>query len=123
MKRISLEKGLNTVERLGFYVRDEGLLESALARPVASAFGAPAYPTLPLAAAAQTESLTRNHPLLDGNKRTAFILLIVFLRRNDAQLVAEDNAVFNYILDVAQGKLSLEESADFIQANIRRWQD
>ncbi|GFZ84065.1 type II toxin-antitoxin system death-on-curing family toxin [Nesterenkonia alkaliphila] len=123
MERIALEQALEVIERLGFYVRDEGLLESALARPVTAVFGNPAYPTLQPAAAAQTESLARNHSLLDGNKRSTFFLLNVFLSLNDAQLVAEDDAVFNYILDAAQGKLSLEESAEFIQANVRRWQD
>lgn len=123
MRRLSLEAALSVVERLGFYVRDEGLLESALARPVTSVFGAPTYPSIGLAAAAQTESLARNHPLRDGNKRTAFVLLIVFLRRNGARLTAENDAAFDYILDVAQGKLSLEEPASFLEANIQRWQD
>lgn len=123
MRRIGLEAALSVVERLGFYVRDEGLLESALARPVTSVFGVATYPSLELAAVAQTESLARNHALRDGNKRTAFILLIAFLRRNGARLVAEDAAAFDNILDVAQGKLSLEESAAFLEANIQRWQD
>lgn len=81
------------------------LLRYLPSRPVASVFGASTYLTVELAAAAQTESLARNHALRDGNKRTAFILLIVFLRRNGARLTADNDAVFDYILDLAQGKL------------------
>ena len=121
MERITLEEALGLVERLGFYVRDEGLLESALARSVASMFGQPAYPLLPLAAAAQTESLARNHALVDGNKRTTFVLLNVFLSLNGARLEVENDAFFDYILAVAQGKLSLEESAEFIARHLHPW--
>ena len=122
MLRIRLEQALKVItQRLGFYIKDEGLVESALARPATTVSGSPAYASLALAAAAQTESLARNHALLDGNKRTAFTLLHVFLSLNDAQLKAEDNALFDYILDVAQGKLSLEESAEFIQRHLQPW--
>ncbi|WP_267873174.1 type II toxin-antitoxin system death-on-curing family toxin [Nesterenkonia sedimenti] len=67
--------------------------------------------------------MARNHPLRDGNKRTALILLIIFLRRNGARLIADDDAVFDYILDVAQGNLALEASAEFLEANLQRWAD
>lgn len=123
MERVTLEQALGVVNRLGFYARDEGLLDSALSRPTTAVFGNPAYPVLPLAAAAQTESLSRHHALMDGNKRTTFFLLNVFLSLNDAQLVADDDAVFDYILDIAQGTLDLEASAEFIAASIRRWED
>lgn len=123
MERVPLELALGVIGRLGFYVRDEGLLESALARPATTVYGTPAYPSLAQAAAAQSESLARNHALADGNKRTTFVLLNVFLSLNDLQLVADNDATFDYILDVAQGKLGLEESAAFLEADIRRWQD
>ncbi len=61
---------LQVTERYGFYVRDAGLLASALARPSASMFGTDAYATFDRKAAALLESLVRNHPLVDGNKRT-----------------------------------------------------
>lgn len=121
MERVPLEGALAVVERLGFHIRDEGLLESGLARPVTTVFGRRAYPGLTLAAAAQSESLARNHALVDGNKRSTFFLLTVFLSLNDGQLVAENDAVFDYIVALAQGQLTLEESAAFLEATIRRW--
>ena len=54
-------------------VRDAGLLESALARPQSTVFGADAYPTLHTKAAALLHSLARNHALVDGNKRLAWL--------------------------------------------------
>ncbi|WP_022873851.1 type II toxin-antitoxin system death-on-curing family toxin [Nesterenkonia alba] len=121
MVRIELDEALTLLERKGLHVRDAGLLDSALARPAATAFGEPAYGTVSLAAAAQTESLARNHPLFDGNKRTAVYLLFVFLRLNGYLLKVPDDALYTYILNVAQGSLTLEESAAFLQKHITPW--
>lgn len=63
-------------------LRDRGLLESAVARPMASAFGDDVYPSLFEKAAALLDSLSRNHPFVDGNKRTATIALDQFLKKN-----------------------------------------
>ena len=63
-------------------VRDEGLLQSAVARPQASAFGLDAYPDDWGKAAALLQSLTVNHPFVDGNKRTAWQSAYVFLGLN-----------------------------------------
>ena len=63
-------------------VRDYGLLESALARPQTTVFGADAYPDLPTKAAALLHSLARNHALVDGNKRLAWLATYVFLDIN-----------------------------------------
>ncbi|MBX9811051.1 MAG: type II toxin-antitoxin system death-on-curing family toxin, partial [Burkholderiales bacterium] len=71
-------------------VRDEGLLESALARPQQShAYGDPA-PDLADLAAALAYGLARNHPFVDGNKRTAHVAYRTFLALNGAELVATD---------------------------------
>lgn len=122
MHRVRVDEALELLTVRGLYVRDVGLLDSALARPVASAFGQPAYGSLALAAAAQTESLARNHPLVDGNKRAAVYLLFVFLRLNGCRLEATGDELFTYILDVAQGKRDLESSAEFIAEHLVAWQ-
>ena len=67
-------------------IRDIGLLESAAARPQATAFGSDAYPDLDSKAAALLHSLARNHALVDGNKRLALGALIAFYGINGRQL-------------------------------------
>lgn len=87
-----------------FQVRDHGLLESALARPQASAFGQDAYSTLELKAAALTHSVVRNHGLVDGNKRLGLAALIVFLGVNGCRLTWSNDDAYTFIVDIASGK-------------------
>lgn len=89
----------------GVAVRDQGLLESALARPQASAFGADAYGSLPRKAAALTHSLARNHGLVDGNKRLSLAALIAFLGLNGRTLTWSNDDAYAFIVDVASGNL------------------
>lgn len=70
------------VHHLGFHLRDAGLLSSAIARSRTTVFGEDAYPDLPTKAAALFESLVRNRPLPDGNKRLAVVLTWTFLLNN-----------------------------------------
>lgn len=93
-------------------IRDLGLLQSAVARPQASAFGEDAYPTLPLKAAALMESLARNHALIDGNKRLAWHATMVFCFLNDMTVQPPDvDAAEQFVLSVAQGQLALADIA------------
>jgi death-on-curing protein len=105
------EDALAVVARLGLYLRDEGLLFSALARPAASAFGVDAYQTLELKAAALITSIARNHALLDGNKRTAWVLTVAFLNINGFDVEMTQDQKFDLVLAVAQGSLELDEIA------------
>ncbi len=93
-------------------VRDVGLLESAIARPQASAFGEDAYPDLHLKAAALLESLARNHPLVDGNKRLAWVATRYFLIKNgtDARPPSASEGD-RFIREVAQGSVELVDLA------------
>ena len=93
-------------------IRDIGLLESAIYRPMSSAFGADAYPTLHLKAAALLESLARNHALVDGNKRSAWLACWLFLRLNGQRLDVAPDAAFDLIIGVAEGQIELSEAAD-----------
>lgn len=86
-------------------VRDLGLLESALARPQATAFGTEAYPTIEEKAAALVHSLVRNHALLDGNKRLGLMGLVVFLGVNGHRLTWSDDEAYDFIIEVAEGRL------------------
>lgn len=115
---LTLEDGLLIVGRLGFHVRDAGLLASALARPAASLFGADAYANLELKAAALLESLARNHPVIDGNKRTAWTTLVAFLWINGCRPAMSTDAAFELIVGVAAGEIALAESARRIRESV-----
>lgn len=90
-------------------VHDVGLLLSALGRPRATVFGEEAYPTLAGKAAALLESLARNHALIDGNKRSAFMALLVFAELNDHLLTVPEEEAVPLVLAVAQGQMTQEE--------------
>jgi len=99
-------------------LRDEGLLLSALARPQnLLAYGQPA-PDLASLAAAYAYGIARNHPFVDGNKRTALVAARTFLILNGVDLEAtQDDKVLTF-LSLAEGALSEEELADWIRKRI-----
>lgn len=99
-------------------VRDYGLLESALARPRASVFGADAYPDLHLKAAALLHSLARNHALVDGNKRLAWTACRTFLAINEQWISAPEDDRFDFVIQVATGALA---DLDTIADRLRTW--
>jgi death-on-curing protein len=94
-------------------VRDYGLLEAALARPQATAFGSDAYPGLDAKAAALLHLLAKNHALIDGNKRLALAATIAFYGVNGYRLTLTNDEAYELIIDVAAGKL---DSVDDIAA-------
>lgn len=93
-------------------VRDVGLLDSAAARPQSSAFGEDAYPALALKAAALLHSIARNHALVDGNKRLAWLATVVLLDLNGHRPDLTRDAAFDLVMDVAEGKADVQEVAD-----------
>lgn len=100
-------------------VRDTGLLQSALGRPAASAFGADAYPDLPAKAAALLQSLARNHALVDGNKRCAWVATRTFLRLNGADLALGQDEAYQLVMNVATGQLrDVAKIAEVIAQNL-----
>lgn len=84
-------------------LRDAGLLESAAHRPSAAMFGEEAYPDLIDKAAALLQSLAVNHPLFDGNKRTAWLSCVTFLAMNGVELRPDIDAAERLVIDVATG--------------------
>ncbi len=94
-------------------LRDEGLLESALARPRNVWSYAPDA-TLPRLAGEYGFGLARNHPFLDGNKRTAFVAMNVFLILNGFEVEAPEEEVVEVMLRVADGSLDLEGLVQWI---------
>jgi len=102
------EQAVIAAVHLGLYIRDEGLLFSALARPATSVFGNDAYETLELKAAALLTSVARNHALIDGNKRFSWYLTLAFFRLNGYRVVMSNVEAFDLVLAVAQGSLELD---------------
>lgn len=99
-------------------VRDEALLESALSRPQQLyAYGEPA-PDLADLAASLAFGLARNHPFVDGNKRTAAVMCETFIELNGARLEADDAELFPLFLSLAEGQLAPEEFAAWLRAHI-----
>jgi death-on-curing protein len=86
-------------------IRDRGLLESALARPRASALGDAAYRGVHEKAAALLHSLARNRALVDGNKRLALAATIAFYGLNGRRLVLTNAEAYRLVIDVAAGHL------------------
>jgi death-on-curing protein len=98
-------------------IRDVGLLESALARPINKlAYG---ESDLAVLAAAYGFGIARNHPFVDGNKRTALASMIVFLGLNRVDLDAPPEEATAIILGLAAGEIGEEALAHWIRDHIR----
>ena len=98
-------------------LRDEGLFDSALARPLnLAAYGDPDIASL---AAAYGVGLAKNHPFVDGNKRVAFLAVGLFLAANGYRLTASQVDATLTVLAVAAGELSDEAFADWIRSHMQ----
>ena len=86
-------------------IRDENALEAALARPP-HRYAHARRANLPVLAASYGYGLARNHPYRDGNKRTAFLVMIVFLELNGRELEASEAEVVTMMLKLSAGELS-----------------
>jgi death-on-curing protein len=115
---LDLEDLLSIVRAIGIGpVRDLGLLDSAAARPRASAFAEDAYPTIELKTAALLHSLARNHPLADGNKRLSWLAVVIFLDLNGCEGTLSDGEAYQLVMDVACGDIELEEIVRRLQVS------
>lgn len=96
-------------------LRDEGLFDSALARPLnLAAYGEPDTADL---AASYAVGLAKNHPFVDGNKRTAFVAMELFLALNGTELTAGDTDCVLTMLAVAAGDMDESTLADWLRRN------
>jgi death-on-curing protein len=87
-------------------IRDEGLLESALARPRNRFCYSQSPPSLARLAAAYAFGIVRNHPFVDGNKRTGLVLAFVFLDLNGVEIRASEEDALRIFIDLASGALT-----------------
>jgi death-on-curing protein len=99
-------------------IRDEGLLESALARPQQlHHYGSPTFAEM---AAAYAAGIVKNHPFLDGNKRTGFMMGAGFLERNGYEFFASEADVVIRTLALAAGEMTEAAYADWLKDNSKR---
>lgn len=101
-------------------VRDIGLLQAAVARPQASAFGEDAYPGLDQKAAALLHSIVASHPLVDGNKRLGWVALRLFYRMNGTDIHPPADEAFDLVVGVAAGTI---DDVAAIAARLAAWRN
>lgn len=100
--------------------RDAGLLDSAIACPRQKfAYGSPT-PAIPELAASLAFGLARNHPFIDGNKRTAAVACETFLNFNDFDLTASDEEMYLTFFNLAAGALTEEQLADWLTTHTKK---
>ena len=100
-------------------IRDQGLLESAVFRPQATFGGQDLYPDLFAKATALGYSIIKNHPFVDGNKRTGFEALRLMLRINGFNLKASDNEKFQFVMNVAEGKNTEHQMLTWVKGHTK----
>lgn len=95
-------------------MRDEGLLESAVYRAQASFAGQDLFPDLISKVAAMGHSLLSNHPFVDGNKRVAYEAMRLMLRMNGIDIIASPDNIYKFVMESAQGQLSVDKMAEWL---------
>lgn len=115
---LELADALYVIKALGFFVKDVGLLDSALARPQTTVFGEDAYPTLELKAAALSHSVAKNHALVDGNERTTWTLMVAFLFQNGYKHNFTEPEGMEFVLGIATDEITLEQAAEMIRQHL-----
>jgi death-on-curing protein len=99
-------------------LRDEGLLQAALARP-RQLFAYAESPSLIEMAAAYTVGIVRNHPFLDGNKRTGFVVGVLFLETNGCRFTAPEEDATRAVLDLAAGLVDEKGFVAWLKNHVR----
>ena len=118
IKYLDLEDAIQLVGAVGFFVKDLGLLDSALARPKTSIFGEDAYTTLELKGASLMHSVIKNHPMIDGNKRTAWILMVTFMALNGLEVEMTTETGMMLAIGLATDELTLDQAAELIKNHL-----
>jgi death-on-curing protein len=96
-------------------VRDEGLLKSAIERPFSGFGEAEFYPTPEAKAGAILESIVKNHPFIDGNKRTGYVLMRLILMQFGKDITATQDEKYELVISVASGKIDFQEIVSWIE--------
>ncbi|GAB3937198.1 type II toxin-antitoxin system death-on-curing family toxin [Larkinella terrae] len=98
-------------------VRDESIMLSAIARPYSGFGDTEFYPTPIEKAAAIIESIVKNHPFVDGNKRTGYVLMEIMLRTNNLFISASQEERYSFVIQIATGELNYDGIVSWIKKN------
>jgi death-on-curing protein len=98
-------------------IRDLGGLESAIARPYQSFAAEDLYPTCFEKAAAIGESIIMNHPFIDGNKRTGYVLMELLLRIEEIKINASDDDLYTFVIKISTGEFKFEQIVEWLNQN------
>lgn len=101
-------------------IRDEQALASALARPMATFDALDLYPSPEEKAAALAESLIKNHPFIEGNMRTAYVLMRLLLLEGGMELQASHDERHDLILDIATSRYGYEQIVHWLRQHMKR---
>lgn len=99
-------------------IRDENLLKSALLRPYSGIESKEFYPNFEDKAAALFESIITNHPFIDGNKRTAYVLMRLTLLNANLDIDANEDDKFKFVLLAAEGKLNFDQIINWVKTHL-----
>ena len=99
-------------------IRDKNILDSALNRPFQTFEGKDLYPTSIDKASALIESVVKNHPFIDGNKRTGYVLMRLLLLNNGLDIQATRNEKYEFVIAIANGKFDYEHIKEWIEKRL-----
>jgi death-on-curing protein len=100
-------------------IRDQGLLEAAISRFQQTFDGQELYPTIEDKASAIIESFVGNHPFIDGNKRTGYVLMRLFLLKNGKDINATEDEKYEFVISIASGQLDFDAIKSWIERKIK----
>jgi death-on-curing protein len=98
-------------------IRDEGLMESAIARPYQTFGGEDLYPSAIMKAAAIAESIIINHPFVDGNKRTGFLAMLAVLEEKNISIIAANTDIYFFVIKISTGEIKFDQIVEWLKTN------
>ncbi len=100
-------------------IRDRGLVDAAISRPFQTFDGHELYPSAIEKAAAIIESILNNHPFVDGNKRTGYVLLRLILLNNNLDITATQAEKYDFVIRIANGTDKFEQIKSWLENNVK----
>lgn len=101
-------------------IRDMAALDSALSRPFQTFDNHDLYPSVIDKAASLIESMLINHPFIDGNKRTGYLVLRLFLINNGLDIFASQDNKFEFVINIASGTLKYDGIVSWLKSNTKK---